>query len=255
MRLFGPLILFLLLTGCSSNRQQTPLQTAEKTKALSAHETVEGASNPEPANLLTGKVLERIDADRYSYLRLSTPSGEMWAAVLKAEVQVGDEVSVVNPMPMDGFESKSLNRTFERIVFGTLQHADGEDTEQLMMQAHSGIPDATSLGPIKVDKASGPYGRTVEEVFAQSTDLGDRKVAVRGMVSKVNANILGKTWIHIRDGTGDPETKTNDLVVTSQDNPSVGDTVLAEGVLRTNKNYGMGYVFPVIVEEATVTKE
>ena len=86
MRLFGLLILFLLLAGCSSNQQQTSLGTEESSSALSAHGIIEGANNPKPANLLRGEVLERIDADRYSYLRLSTPSGEVWAAVLKAEV-------------------------------------------------------------------------------------------------------------------------------------------------------------------------
>ena len=254
MRYFGLLILFMLLTGCSSNRKQASLQTEESSKTLSAHGTVEGASNPEPANLLTGKVLERIDADRYSYLRLKTESGEIWAAVLQAEINNGEEVTIVNPMPMDGFESKTLNRTFERIVFGTVREADGEDAAQLLRQAHSSISNATELGPLKVEKASGPSGRTVEEVFAHSQDLDERKVAVRGRVTRVNAKILGRTWIHLQDGTGDPQAKTNDLAVTSQDNPSVGDTVLIEGTLRTNKNYGMGYVFPVIVEDATVTK-
>jgi hypothetical protein len=214
---------------------------------------IEGANNPKPANLLRGEVLERIDADRYSYLRLSTPSGEVWAAVLKAEVQVGDEVLVVNPMPMDGFESKTLNRTFEQIVFGTL--FEGEETQKVLMDAHAGVSETANIGPIEVDKASGPDGRTVAEIFAGKQDLNGRKVAVRGRVTKVNAKILERTWIHIQDGSGDTKANNNDLVVTSQASPSVGDTVLVEGTLRTNKNYGMGMVFAVIVEDARVTTE
>lgn len=251
MRFLG-LIVFLLLAGCQSN-QQTSSHMEENSPALSAHGTVEGAGIPETANVLKGKILERIDADRYSYLRLSTESGEIWAAVLQADVKVGDDVMIPNPMPMDGFESKTLNRKFERIVFGVL--AENEDTQKMVMDAHSAVAEAVDAGPIQVDKASGPYGYTIAEIFAQKHDLEDRKVAVRGEVTKVNANILGKTWIHIQDGTGDSQSKTNDLVVTSQDSPSVGDTVLVEGVVRTDKNYGMGYVFAVILENAAITAE
>lgn len=70
---------------------------------------------------LEGKVLETLDAATYTYLRLSTKDGETWAAVPKATVAKGATVKVKNPQPMDGFKSPSLNRTFEKIVFGTLE--------------------------------------------------------------------------------------------------------------------------------------
>jgi hypothetical protein len=252
MRFWGLLIFLLILAGCKSEQQ--PLsQAGESDELLSAHGAVGGDVSSEPAGTLRGKVLERIDADRYSYLRLSTESGEIWAAVLQTEVQEGEEVIVVNPMPMDGWESKTLNRTFERIMFGVLAN-DGE-TQSMLMDAHSGVSEVEDVGPINVAKAPGPNGRTVAEVFAQRQSLKDKKVAVRGKVAKVNANILSRTWIHIQDGTGDPQANTHDLVVTSQDSPSVGDTVLVEGLVRTDKNYGMGYVFPVILEDATVAKQ
>jgi hypothetical protein len=252
MRFLGLLLFFLVLVGCTSEQQ--PLsQAGENDEVLSAHGTVGGEVASEPAAPLKGKVLERIDADRYSYLRLSTESGEIWAAVLRTEVQAGEEVIVVNPMPMDGFESPTLNRTFDRIMFGTL--TDEANTKRMLMDAHSGVSEAADVGLIQVDKASGPDGRTVAEIFAQKQNLKDRKVAVRGKVTKVNSNILSRTWIHIQDGTGDPQAETHELVVTSQDSPSVGDTVLVEGVIRTDKNYGLGYVYPVILEDAVVTKQ
>ncbi|MEJ2111996.1 MAG: nucleotide-binding protein [Acidobacteriota bacterium] len=200
-------------------------------------------------SLLKGEVLERIDAMRYSYLRLATDEGEIWAAVLQTDVEPGEEVTVVNPMLMNGFESETLNRTFDRIVFGTLQESGGSP-EPLLMDAHSGVAGSTASEPIEVDKAEGPVGRTVEEIYAQKLDLNGQKVAVRGKVTKVNPNIL-----HIQDGTGDPQAGTNDLTVTSQENPSVGDTVLIEGIIGVDKSSGMGYDFPVIIEDATVKKQ
>jgi hypothetical protein len=253
MKFLWILILALLFTGCRS--QQPSSQPEETEKAIPAHGVVGEGAPAEPADLLKGKVLDRLDAGRYSYLRLSTASGEIWAAVLQAEVEVGQEIAVVNPMPMDGFETKTLNRKFDRIVFGVLQKPGGEDTAQVLMDAHSAIADTASVGPIKVEKVAGSDGRTVGEIFSQKLDLKDRKVAVRGKITKVNANILNRTWIHIQDGTGDSQAKTNDLTVTSQGSAAVGDTVLVEGIIRTDKNYGMGYVFPVIIEDASVTKQ
>src|SRR5262249_19032842 len=70
------------------------------------------------ARTVAGKVLERIDAPPYSYLRLQTAGGEQWAAVNQAGVKVGDEVTITNAMAMDGFESRTLKRKFDHIVFG-----------------------------------------------------------------------------------------------------------------------------------------
>lgn len=248
MRYFLTLSLLLLLAGCQSDQSQPSSQAALAQSADS------GTAPTAQGTLLKGEVLERIDAVRYSYLRLATDQGEIWAAVLQTDVEPGGEVTVVNPMPMDGFESETLNRTFDRIVFGTLQESGGS-SEQLLMDAHAGVAGATPSEQIEVDKAEGPIGRTVEEIYAQKLDLNGQKVAVRGKVTKVNPNILGKTWIHIQDGTGDPQAGTNDLAVTSQENPSVGDTVLVEGILGVDKSSGMGYDFPVIVEDATVKKQ
>jgi hypothetical protein len=254
MKLLAFVIAALLFVGCGANPKPAT-KTEESAKPLSAHGTAAGPQSSTKANVLQGKVLERLDAGRYSYLRLSTSSGEIWAAVPQTGVKVGEDVSMANPMPMDGFETKTLNRKFDRIFFGNLQQPEGAETAQVMQDAHSGVSEPASAEPIKVQRAVGSEGRTIAEVFAQKTQLKDRDVAVTGKVVKVNANIMGKAWIHLRDGSGDPVSRTNDLTVTAQSSPAVGDTVMVKGRVRTEKNLGMGYVFSVIIEDATVTKQ
>jgi hypothetical protein len=244
------LFLALFLGGCQT-KQSPSSETQKNDKAISAHST---APN-QPANLLKGKVLERLDASGYSYLRLSTTTGEVWAAVPRTGVKAGEEVAIANPMPMDGFETKTLNRKFDRIYFGTLQNPGEAETAQALQAAHAGASEPINVGPIKVEKAGGPEGRTVAEIYSQKPALKDRTVSVRGKVVKVNANIMGKNWIHIQDGTGDPKARTNDLTVTSQSSASVGDVALVKGVVRTDKDLGMGYFFPIIIEDATVTRQ
>ena len=125
MRPLAVLSFFLFIAGCQSNQSQPSSQVEVLGEALASHDAVGGAAPVDPANLLKGKVLEKIDAARYSYLRLATENGEIWAAVFQTDIDVGEEVTVVGPMPMDGFKSETLNRTFDHIVFGTLQGTGG----------------------------------------------------------------------------------------------------------------------------------
>ncbi|HRP87530.1 MAG TPA: hypothetical protein PLS34_08425 [Gammaproteobacteria bacterium] len=103
-----------------------------------------------------------------------------------------------------------------------------------------------------IEKADG--GKTIAEVFAGKDQLAGQTIVFRGKVVKVNANIMGKNWLHVRDGTG--EEGTNDLTVTTADVlPEVGDTVLVTGTVAINKDFGMGYQYAILVEDAEVVVE
>jgi hypothetical protein len=103
-----------------------------------------------------------------------------------------------------------------------------------------------------IAKADG--GKTVAEVFAEKDQLAGQPVIVRGKVVKSNPDIMGKNWLHVRDGSG--AEGTNDITVTTAGAvPSVGDTVVVKGALALNKDFGMGYQYDVIIEDAEVTVE
>jgi len=106
--------------------------------------------------------------------------------------------------------------------------------------------------PIKVEKAKGADAYTVSETYEKAGKLDKKTVSVRGKVVKVSKGIMGKNWVHLQDGSGDAGKGTNNLVATSQDVPKVGDVVTAKGTLYKDKDFGAGYVYKVIVEEATV---
>jgi hypothetical protein len=97
-------------------------------------------------------------------------------------------------------------------------------------------------------------GQTVAEIFAAREQLAGETVLIRGKVVKVNAGIMGKNWLHVRDGSG--EEGSNDLTVTTTGVlPEIGDTVLVTGALGLNRDFGMNYKYPVIIEDAEVTVE
>ena len=110
------------------------------------------------------------------------------------------------------------------------------------------------VGDIKVPKASGPDARTVAEVIAKRIELKDKTVLVRGKVVKFTPEILNKNWLHLRDGSGSASDNTHDVIVTTNDQAKVGDVVVVKGVVRTDKDLGSGYVYKVLIEEATLQK-
>ena len=72
------------------------------------------------SQLIQGTVLEVFTASNYTYLKVTDKADKMhWAAVLNLDVKKGDNVEINQQMVMDNFQSKTLNRTFDKIIFGT----------------------------------------------------------------------------------------------------------------------------------------
>ncbi len=260
--------ILLTLAACKQQRASQAGANAPEPKAAAMADAPQAAGET-----VRGKILERIDTPQYSYLRLQTGSGEQWAAVTKTDKAVGAEVSVVNAVWMQNFKSNTMNRTWERIAFGSLddgssaalpaghpnvdpaaaKFAASAGQAPAGMQQHPAPAAAADLGTIKVAKASGPEGRTVADVWARRASLKDKRVAVRGKVVKATLGVMGKNWLHVRDGSG--EGQTADLTVASADAASVGDTVLVTGIVHLDRDLGAGYHYDVIVEDAQVKLE
>lgn len=276
------LIILLAASGCRTSRpkpggpvvaapavpatpQPPPPSTSQETPAAPLPARVQAPKAvPAPAqgNVLVGKLLERLDAAPYCYLRLQTDKGEVWAAVPDAKLETGGTVTVDNPVLMTSFESKTLKRTFPEIYFGESAHTGTAAAPDPHGDPH-GDPHKSSHGkpataPItvgRVEKATAPDARTVAEVWAKKDSLQGRTVTVRGKVVKATSGILGKTWLHLQDGSGDPNKETHDLTFTTQESAAVGDVVTAKGTVQLDKDFGSGYFYKVIVEDATLARK
>ncbi len=226
-----------------------------------------------PPGSLTGTVLETIDSGGYTYLHLKTSTGDVWAAVNKATVRKGALATVLDPVLMENFESKTLKRKFTRIYFGTLGSApepsmdasralppghpsvSEKDAKSAMAAQHAAAAAGPSdVAPVKVAKATGPKAKTVAEVFGERSALKDSQVVVRGKVVKFLPHIMGKNWLHLRDGSGSPQKKNDDLTVTTRDVAAVGDVVTVTGTVRLDRDLGAGYSYPVLIEDARVSR-
>jgi hypothetical protein len=243
----------LLLTQAACT--DTTEQSAEENPALAA---------PVPEGMVRGTVLETMDAAGYTYVLLDTAEGPRWVATQQTPVAVNDIVQTNQGMMMQEFTSQSLDRTFEVIYFSdALQnlstttlpagHPDtalppGHPTTTMASDAAGSV-----VGDVAV--AAVEEGKNIAWVNASKDSLAGQSVSLRGKVVKFNANILGTNWLHIQDGSGSAADGNNDLAVTSGAEAAVGDTVVVTGKIVLDKDFGAGYSYPVLMEDASLTVE
>ncbi len=95
---------------------------------------------------------------------------------------------------------------------------------------------------------------SVAAVYKDQAALSGKPVQVKGKVVKVNNGIMGRNFVHVQDGTGVAADGSNNLIVTSKDTANIGDTITATGVVKLNRDFGMGYSYPLLIEESRITK-
>lgn len=204
------------------------------------------ANNP---NLITGTITEKTDAGGYTFVHLDTDAGTVWAAGPVSPIKVGDTLSISKQMPMSNFYSASLERSFDLIYFvSSFDQSGGEPTAVDMMNPHSGLGQSAAI-EVNEPMAKAEGGVTITEIMSRADELAGQSVLVRGKVVKMTPQIQGRDWVHISDSPG------TDLTITTTDKVSPGDIVVAEGIIGTDKDFGYGYVYDVIMEDAELTVE
>ncbi|NJD56032.1 MAG: DNA-binding protein [Nitrospirae bacterium] len=220
--------------------------------------TAFGASsqgNTVPASAgISGKVVDTMDSGGYTYVQLEQGGKKTWVAAPKMKVKKGQVLTFRPGMVMENFESKTLKRKFDRIIF-----SDG-----LVDQQGKAAGDAGATGSkaqtapaekVSVAKATGSNAYTVAELYKNKKSLNGKSVTVRAKVVKVTAGIMQMNWVHLQDGTGDANKGTHDIVATSPTElPASGDVVTVSGTLAPDKDFGSGYKYAVLIEKATFKK-
>jgi len=185
----------------------------------------------------SAKVLETINSGGYTYIKVQEGSDKYWIAMTQREVKKGDSIKYNEQGWMQQFYSKTLNRTFEKILFAS-------DVTR---------PTTAVKSVIKADVMRSKYQQkgtiTIAELFAHRERYTGKKVRVRGVITKVSSQIMKRNWVHLQDGSS--FNAQDDLVFTSSNTtPVKGSVVIAEGIVVIDKDFGYGYFYPVIVEEA-----
>jgi hypothetical protein len=220
---------------------------------------------------LTGEVREVLEVPQYTYLRLATSSGEAWAAIAKAPVSIGSKVTISEAARMEQFASASLKRTFDVIYFGNLRgSATGAVSDRAALPPNhppldmgpgrehghgsNATPAPSALPQVTVEPARGPNAKTIAALYGETAKLEGKVLRVRGQVTKLTPAVQGKNYIRMRDSSGSPAAQS-DLVVTTNTEAKLGDVVTFEGTLRRNVDVGIGFKYPILLENAAQISE
>ncbi|OFX58044.1 MAG: hypothetical protein A2066_16050 [Bacteroidetes bacterium GWB2_41_8] len=231
--LFVILSILVVFTGCVKKNKVPTVQTLAN---ASMHEV---------------KVEEVIQTSAYTYLKVNENGTENWIAVNRQEAAVGETYYYEEALEMNNFQSKELNRTFETVYFvqGLSKEpiAAKTETPQEMKPVQ---PTLTMNEGISVAPAES--GLSIAVLYADRDKYSGKKIKMKGQVVKVNDEVMGKNWIHIQDGTKDGE--NFDLTITTLDKAAVDEVVTFEGTITLKKDFGYGYFYELIMEDAKLVK-
>jgi hypothetical protein len=248
MRILTMLILVVVFSSCVKNKsgQMNQEQTAANGKSFEVAEVIQGST--------------------YTYIRAKENNGEFWMAISRQEVKPGEVYFYTEGLPMQNFHSKEVDRTFDEIYFVSaisktpIQNGGmgsgamggmGGMGEGSNAPTHSGKVGSEQNSSISVKKLTGEI--TVAQVYANRNNYSGKEIEIKGVVVKVNKEVMGKNWIHIQDGTND--NGNYDLTITSADLAEINDEITVRGKIILNKDFGYGYSYEVIMEDAKIVEK
>lgn len=225
------------------------------TEENSALQTTIPRNNPaDTASVHKVVAMEVLQANKYTYLRVKENEAEHWVTLPKIEAEVGKTYYYQGGFQMTNFESKDLSRTFDAVLF-----IAGISDEPIIAGAQLtqdiAIPHSSKSINEKKEITVDPvqYGISIAELYSNLDSYAGKLVKIKGEVTKYNAMIMGKNWIHIQDGTD--HSGHFDLTATTGAELKVGDVVSIEGKITLDKDFGYGYFYEVLMEDAKLLEK
>lgn len=187
-------------------------------------------------------VQETLNSGGYTYMKVKDGKNVYWIAMTQRPVHVGQIIKYKEQGWMQNFHSKTLNRDFDKILFAS------DATSQSQAQKIQNIqPD------IMTSKYKNTDTLSIAELFKNRDAYVGKKVTLRAKVTKVSQGIMGLNWVHLQDGSR--FSNMDDLVFTTKETPPhTGEVVNATGTVVKDKDFGYGYFYPLIIQNATFRK-
>ncbi len=189
----------------------------------------------------TATVLETMSSGGYTYMKVHEGQKDYWIAMTQRAVKKGESISYSEQGWMQNFHSKTLNRTFDSILFA----GSASPATPTLVKALQTAPKT-----VMKSNFSEKGVISVAELFANRDKYVGKTVTLKGKVTKTSSGIMKLNWVHLQDGSNFQN--MNDIVFTStQTPPAVGKVIYAKGKVIKDKDFGYGYFYPVIIQEAT----
>ena len=255
-------ILFLDNVSTTPNIPEKAAVTANATNGIpSTTPETETALPPasDPNEIHTIKSVEVLQTTQYTYIRAKEGDNDVWVAVTKMDATAGKTYYFKGGLKMTNFASKELKRTFAEVLFvdnisAKPITADAKATatkkEADAAAPTKGNTSDTEKKDVKMKHAKDDI--TIAKLIENKKTYAGKTIKIKGQVTKFTGGIMKKNWIHLQDGT-DFSGKF-DLAVTTNEEVKVGDNITVEGVITLDKDFGFGYFYEVIMEDAKINK-
>lgn len=189
-------------------------------------------------------VKEVLPTSKYVYMNVEEDGESFWLATLKQDVEVGEQYIFKDGLLKTNFESKEYNRVFDKVyLVSTITKVGGESSRG---KASSDLTKKVNKGNKTLQNISVEGSISIAELIKNKNDFAGKSVILSGVCMKVNPNIMGRNWVHLVDGTMDEY----DLVLTTNLKISEGMPVALKGVVSLDKDFGAGYKYDIIIENA-----
>lgn len=252
--IFFFLSLGISLTACNRGPKVIESDSASAEQTGSAdhiHTSDQAAKNTSLSDEHIVKVEEVLDTEKYSYLHVSENGEKFWIAIPRMDIEVGETIYYKGGLMKKNFLSREYNRVFETLYLVSdlrrqpMASGSGSAVDEALQHIHAGnaIPEGE---PVNVQQAEGSI--ELSKLIANKEKYEDKKVQVTGKVVKINPNIMNRNWVHLQDGSGEDI----DLTITTNTNVPLGHTVTMEGTITLNKDFGAGYFYDIIMEDAVL---
>lgn len=241
--------LLIVAVSCKQGpREQGPFPVEPKTSVADAHKNV-------VMDIHKITVKETIPGGKYLYLKVVEGDTEYWAATAKSDIKPGETYLYNEALIQNNFESKELQRVFDTIYLITrlIPESDGGSLEPIKEVSE---PPAEALkSKSKKGFHSSPLSGkattlTIAELLEDPGAYEGKVVEISGTCTKINEGILGRNWLHLKDGTADGE----DLVMTSSDAIDPGTEVTIRAIVNLNRDFGAGYSYDIILEDGKIIR-
>ncbi len=193
-------------------------------------------------------IKELLPTPKYIYARVKEGEQLYWIATQKQDLEIGTPYLYNESLLKTQFESKEFDRVFDTIfLVNTLVPKDHGIIEGTFhgSQKSNGKIAVIRDAIAKQDSAAIFMGNVrIADLVNDPGKYEGNEVVIKGECIKVNANILDRNWLHMKDGSKDDY----DLIVTSEEKVQKGAQISLRGIVRLNKDFGSGYSYPILIE-------
>lgn len=203
-----------------------------------------------PEGVHTVLVQEVLPTERYVYMRVTENNDEFWVATSKQDIEVGKTYFFKNGLLKTNFPSEEYDRIFEKLYLVSTLVSTDHSQQQTSLPSTVKVASKITIDGAPIQDVNVEGSVKIAELILNKERYAGQRIQISGTCVKINPNIMGRNWIHLKDGSLDEY----DLVITSDILIPVGHLVTLNGLVTLNKDFGAGYKYDLIIEEGAIVQ-